>query len=125
MAEEKRLRLINAELLEALKAMHDMTQNGWITPEDHPTDWQLGWEAACEQFKIARTNEVAEAAIKKEPREHFPPLYQAAPELLEALQAMLDSNERILKATGVCVFDKAVKEQAEAAIKKATGVSRG
>jgi hypothetical protein len=52
-------------------------------------------------------------------------LFAAAPELLEALQAMLDSNERILKATGVCVFDKAVKEQAEAVVKKATGVSRG
>ena len=53
------------DIYEALKAMHAMTQNGWITPEDKPTDWQLGWEAACEQFKIARTNELAEAAIRK------------------------------------------------------------
>jgi hypothetical protein len=44
-------------------------------------------------------------------------------ELLEALKAMLDSNERIFKATGVCVFDKAVKEQAEAVVRKAMGVS--
>jgi hypothetical protein len=52
--------------------------------------------------------------------EAYAHLFAATPELLEALQAMLDSNERILKSTGVCVFDKAVKEQAEAAVKKAT-----
>ena len=33
------------ELLAALENMRDMTQSGWITPEDKPTDWQLGWEA--------------------------------------------------------------------------------
>jgi hypothetical protein len=60
-------RLIAAapELLKALEHMRDMTQSGWITPEDKPTDWQLGWEAACEQFKIAKVNELAEAAIRK------------------------------------------------------------
>lgn len=63
----KEFALIDAglDIYEALKAMRDMTQSGWITPEDKPTDWQLGWEAACEQFKIARTNELAEAAIRK------------------------------------------------------------
>jgi hypothetical protein len=60
-------RLIAAapELLKALEGMLNMTQDGWITPEDRPTDWQLGWEAACEQFKIARANDLAVAAIQK------------------------------------------------------------
>ena len=53
------------ELLQALEHLRFTTQEGWITPEDKPTDWQLGWEAACEQFKIAKVNEEAEAAIRK------------------------------------------------------------
>jgi len=40
-------------------------KEGWITPEDKPTDWELGWEAACRQFQIAKVNEVAEAALRK------------------------------------------------------------
>ena len=64
---EANARLISAdpEMLGALEQMLAMTQNGWITPEDRPTDWQLGWEAACEQFKIAKTNQFAEAALRK------------------------------------------------------------
>jgi len=53
------------QLLNELQNMLALTQDGWITPEDKPTDWQLGWEAACEQFKIAKTNEFAQAAIRK------------------------------------------------------------
>lgn len=59
------LHLAIAELREVLEHMLAMTQQGWITPEDKPTDWQLGWEAACEQFKIAHVNKLAEAALRK------------------------------------------------------------
>ena len=52
-------RLIAAapELLAALEYLRFTTQEGWITPEDKPTDWQLAWQAACKSSKSPRSTE--------------------------------------------------------------------
>ena len=117
-----------AGLLRALLAEPEPVASDNLPPMPDPVAWQvidrLGKERNAPLFAEWQMRSYARVAVDltaQPTRRPLTPVQEAAPELLDALHAMLSHTAMLDPSQGFDGFDHAAVNQARAAIAKATG----